>query len=233
MTLCVRYVLHTPLLWTYQFALKDAKRRLLFNLYLTLVSAAVAASVALVEVLGCLQAELELEGPFWKVQTSISAPCGVPLPLSGVDYRHLPFPTVTYCRHPLSPSITYHSLPLPTVTRCSPRSTLTSSTWATPSSASSPSRSQARPQPEPQPVARPVACVVAVAVAEARAVAIAVAVAVAEHARAVFLTSRSPSQARSCSSSVLSRQTRRPGRTTSSPAACSSMRPMWHRALVT
>lgn len=42
--------------WAYKFGLKDDGSRLLFNLYLTLVSATIALSVATVEVLGCLQA---------------------------------------------------------------------------------------------------------------------------------------------------------------------------------
>ena len=58
--------------WAYQFALKDAKRRLLFNIYITLVSAGVALSVAVVEVLGCLQAELDLGGPFWSAVGAIN-----------------------------------------------------------------------------------------------------------------------------------------------------------------
>mmetsp|Transcript_3823 Transcript_3823/g.8159 ORF Transcript_3823/g.8159 Transcript_3823/m.8159 type:complete len:130 (+) Transcript_3823:1-390(+) len=59
--------------WPYRFALRDRDRRLAFNLYLTLTSALIAAAVAAVELLGCLQTELGLTGGFWSAVASLNS----------------------------------------------------------------------------------------------------------------------------------------------------------------
>lgn len=53
------------MLWAYSWAMLHPARRLGFNLYLTSISALIALLVALVEVLGCLQTELGLQGGLW------------------------------------------------------------------------------------------------------------------------------------------------------------------------
>ena len=58
--------------WAYEIALKDPAKRLFLNFYLTVVSATVALSVAAVEVLGCVQAELELGGSFWSAVGAVN-----------------------------------------------------------------------------------------------------------------------------------------------------------------
>ena len=61
------------MLYAYSWASVDKKRRLFFNLYLTIVSAFIAIVVATVEVLGLLSSELSLtHGWFWSGVSSIN-----------------------------------------------------------------------------------------------------------------------------------------------------------------
>ena len=54
------------MLWTYSWAQLDPKKRIFFNLYLTVMSAAIAIIVACIEILGRVQDSFELEGnQFW------------------------------------------------------------------------------------------------------------------------------------------------------------------------
>ena len=53
------------MLWAYSWAQLDPARRIFFNLFLTCVSAFIALVVAVVEILGLLQAQLRLKGLWW------------------------------------------------------------------------------------------------------------------------------------------------------------------------
>mmetsp|Transcript_62493 Transcript_62493/g.103991 ORF Transcript_62493/g.103991 Transcript_62493/m.103991 type:complete len:390 (+) Transcript_62493:138-1307(+) len=59
--------------WAYGFAVKDDDgSRRLYNLYLTTTSSVIAIVVGLIELLGCVQHELVLEGPFWTAIAAIN-----------------------------------------------------------------------------------------------------------------------------------------------------------------
>lgn len=53
------------MLWAYGWAEFDPMKKLCFNLYLTAASAFIAIGVGVIEVLGCLQQELQLSGGIW------------------------------------------------------------------------------------------------------------------------------------------------------------------------
>jgi len=52
--------------WAYGFAVTNPGGRQLYNLYLTAVSSLIAVAVGTIELLGCLQRQLALEGGFWE-----------------------------------------------------------------------------------------------------------------------------------------------------------------------
>ena len=52
--------------WAYGFAVTNPGGRQLYNLYLTAVSSLIAVAVGSIELLGCLQRQLALEGAFWE-----------------------------------------------------------------------------------------------------------------------------------------------------------------------
>lgn len=59
----------------YGWALVDPAQKIFFNLYLTLVSAAIAIIVSVVEVLGCIQSEMthpQPTGPFWDAISAVN-----------------------------------------------------------------------------------------------------------------------------------------------------------------
>lgn len=58
--------------WAYGFAVANPGGRRLYNLYLTTVSAVVAVGVGSVELLGCLQHQFRLHGPFWKAIAALN-----------------------------------------------------------------------------------------------------------------------------------------------------------------
>jgi len=58
--------------WAYSFAATSPDGRQLFNVYLTATSSLIAISVGLVELLGALQTQMELEGPFWDLIGTIN-----------------------------------------------------------------------------------------------------------------------------------------------------------------
>jgi high-affinity nickel-transport protein len=61
------------MMWAYSWAQLDPARRIFFNLFLTCVSAFIALVVAVVEILGLLQAQLDLTGSwFWDSIASIN-----------------------------------------------------------------------------------------------------------------------------------------------------------------
>jgi hypothetical protein len=63
------------MMYAYGWALVDPAQKIFFNLYLTLVSAAIAIIVSVVEVLGCVQSEVtkpKLGGPFWDTVGAIN-----------------------------------------------------------------------------------------------------------------------------------------------------------------
>ena len=54
------------MVWAYGWAMLHPARKLFFNLFLTVVSATIAIFVAIVEVLGCIQTELNItDSHFW------------------------------------------------------------------------------------------------------------------------------------------------------------------------
>merc|ERR1712014_554461 len=63
------------MLWAYSWADFDPIKRICFNLYLTVSTVVIALAVGFVEVLGCIQQELDLHGGFlgfWDVVHSIN-----------------------------------------------------------------------------------------------------------------------------------------------------------------
>lgn len=62
------------MLWAYSWAQLDPAKRILFNLFLTCVSAFIALVVAVVEILGLVQAQLGLKGSwFWDQVAAVNA----------------------------------------------------------------------------------------------------------------------------------------------------------------
>lgn len=51
--------------WAYGFAASSRDGRQILNVFLTGASSAIAIIIGLVELLGCVQHELALDGPFW------------------------------------------------------------------------------------------------------------------------------------------------------------------------
>lgn len=58
--------------WAYGWALMDPARKLFYNLFLTLTSSMVALAIGMVEALGVVAIELNLQGPFWKWIASVN-----------------------------------------------------------------------------------------------------------------------------------------------------------------
>ena len=61
------------MLWAYGWAMLDPERKSFVNLYLTVVSAVIALAVGLIEVLGCIQTQLQPSGWFWDAMAAVNA----------------------------------------------------------------------------------------------------------------------------------------------------------------
>jgi len=58
--------------YSYEWALNQPRHKLFYNLFLTMVTGLIALLVGLIESLGCIEAEMNLSGPFWNVIGSIN-----------------------------------------------------------------------------------------------------------------------------------------------------------------